>query len=471
MNASQTISDYAFQGDNLAVAARTSPMRRSKSPNSAANGASSSSTAGGLGSLQVRAAYSARAALNDRINAERRADRRLVTTTNGGVAVMSDALAGASSSLRAPSEVTSGVGSSFHAFGDNAATRKHAGQLMLDVHAAAQLSRRQLARALHVLPLAQATERECHSAYEVAQRALEANPMLDKQGVPGRYMAHQMKDGNREELRHALRQLGVTATKGARVMFRHAEALEGCIEALEENLHELAAFGVPIEVPRRPAEHGWLSPGTLAPSLEALGSGPSGSRPGSPLPGSPVMGPSTEGLEAKMKLALADSTDAKSDMARSIWLYDSSVRDDARAAIVNAVASAGQLATGCHSLCLSTRDQVRFVRAGLVSYRDKVHMAQRRVAAIRVRPSDHLGVLRPRSRSPPGRQAASSSPPFSNGALLPTKTREKDQARGPGSPIDLGQDAGVGGSSPSWRGPVHYHTRMRKREQHGTVTV
>ena len=94
------------------------------------------------------------------------------------------------------------------------------------------------------------------------------------------------------------------------------------------------------------------------------------------------------------------------------------------------------------------------MRAGLVSPR---HMAQRRVAAIRVRPRTSR---RPRaSLAHPRRQAASSSPPFST--ALP-QTWEKDQARVQGRPL-TGQDAGVGGSSPSWAGPVHYHTRMRKR--------
>ena len=443
----------------LSLKAQPSTCRSpSRSPSPAhALGNSSAWSSSGPGSAQARAAYSARAAVNDRVAAERRADRRRLAASTDKALSAEKAHASPGSPLNAspsytPSVAPSAVGSAFSTFGELPAKRKYEGQLMLDVQSAAQLSRRQLARARHVLPLVLATEQECQAAYEVAQRALEANPMLNRQGIPGRYLAYQMKDGNREELRHALRQLAVTATKGARVMYRHSEALEQCVAALEENLHELTAMG-PTHSPRSP-EHGRLSPGTMAPSHAHLDSAASSS-PGSPLRHLSSTSPAAE--------------DRQSDMVRSIWLYDAEAGDDTRAVIVNAVTTAGQYARACHSLCLDSRDQVRAVRAGLVSYRDKVHTAQRRVAATRVRPTDHLGTKgRQRSGTPPGRLQSASSPSPRNGALLSPQVRERDVVRGPGSPIDLGQDS-LGGASHSWAGPVDYSRQRTSRQGHGAA--
>ena len=105
---------------------------------------------------------------------------------------------------------------------DGVAQRRMWGQLRAHVHAAAQSVRRHQLRAESMLPLAEATEQECAAALQIAHTALSANRVLrggvvpSHKAVPGRFVPSvrptaAMRDGQREELRHALRGLAAWA--------------------------------------------------------------------------------------------------------------------------------------------------------------------------------------------------------------------------------------------------------------------
>ena len=294
--------------------------------------------------------------------------------------------------------------------------------MRLDVHIAAQEVRKQLIRAEHILPLAQATEKECKAAMVVAERALEANPVLhggivpDKKPIGGGFVQtagrrRAVGDRQREELRHSLRQLAACAHKGAYSMGRRGQALTACVGVLKQTYKVLSAVapegrdGRPASTPRSP-EHGCLSPGTMATgtspfdlNASANGSptsppgtsrsgrnsppnsarmGASGGRSSSPRPGSPRSGRHSP---------VAD--DGPDDLTRAVWMTEMSGLD-IRAGAVRSCAAAGNLAKAAQNLIAYTREQVRFVRSGLLSYKIKVQEAQRLVAANPSKGKDHL---------------------------------------------------------------------------------
>ena len=327
--------------------------------------------------------------------------------------------------------------------------RKAEGQLRLDAHAAAQMVHQQLVRAEHMLPVAQAAEAECTAAYEVAQGALDANPLLhggvvpDTKAVSGRSVPtrrwlvtesnrvvttrrpRSIQDGLREELRHALRHLAQSAGEGQYSMGRRVAALVACIEALRESCIQLTDTA-PIQSPRsrtprgrRHREHGHLSPGTMAPdhiaSLETAES--SGARrvsDGSPLADAGSESDPHVGEEA-----------AGGNLTRSVWMFDSTTHEDIRGSTMELLMTANQVARAAQNLIAFTREQVRHVRAGLVHYRDKVQEAQRKIVATSARARYHLGSPRRGPRSPPSSQRRRDEP-FSK------------------SPIDVGQDVNTG---------------------------
>ena len=341
-----------------------------------------------------------------------------------------------------------------------AAFRKAEGQLRLDAHVAAQDLQKQLNRAESVLPLAKSTGVECQGAWNVARRALDANPLLhggvvpDTKAVAGRTVpTHRptsteegrvvsmrrptaIQDRLREELRHALRHLAQTAQDGGHSMDRRVETLEACIGALRNCISQLTGCG-PTQSPRSRTdfgrlsrEVGRLSPGTLAPQHLASSS-PSASQAGS------MDAPRTDGA-ASTETAGTEEVDGEADWTRSIWMYDSAAGDDVRGDILYLVGAAGQLSRAAQNLVGYTRDQVRFVRAGLVMYRDKIQEAQRKIAASSVRQRDHLHSPRRGTRSPPHSARAG-------------------QSHEQRSPVDVGQDVNTGTSRWPPKSQRHRH--------------
>lgn len=193
---------------------------------------------------------------------------------------------------------------------------------------------------------------------------------------------------------------------------------------------------------RRHKEHGRLSPGTMSPEHLVRVSGGSeagGSRAGSRM---------SEGSAGAMVEAEASpggtegggpSGGEEGDLTRAVWMYDSTIREDVRTDLNELVATAGQLARAAQNLIAFTREQVRYVRAGLVMYRDKVQEAQRKISATAARARDHLGAPR-RNRTPPPRQGTE---PFSK------------------SPLEVGQSHEGGASAPRWPPPKPTHKQHR----------
>ena len=267
----------------------------------------------------------------------------------------------------------------------------------------------------------------------VAERALEANPVLhggivpDKKPIGGGFVQTagggvRSAIGSERSYADSLRQLAACAHKGAYSMGRRGQALTACVGVLKQTYKVLspsrrkAAMAADLDTAisrarlplsghdgdrhvtirpecfcewqsDEPAGHlsigtqlaaGHLSLGTQL-AAEQRSEGASGGRSSSPRPGSPRSGRHSP---------VAD--DGPDDLTRAVWMTEMSGLD-IRAGAVRSCAAAGNLAKAAQNLIAYTREQVRFVRSGLLSYKIKVQEAQRLVAANPSKGKDHPG--------------------------------------------------------------------------------
>lgn len=135
-----------------------------------------------------------------------------------------------------------------------ATVRKAEGQLRLDVHAAAQLARKQLTRVEHLIPVAEEASSQAIAATQIAASALRANPTLKTSATSA--AAYQ-----RDAVRHALRALASSGDSSTYSMERRVAELQQCAEQLLGSVQELEHF---VPSFQRAGEHGMLTPGTLS---------------------------------------------------------------------------------------------------------------------------------------------------------------------------------------------------------------